>query len=50
MFIRTLDGNLLRYESDVKSARLWISNNGYKVKYVVNNTLYVIDSDAWFIY
>lgn len=49
MYIRSLDGNLLRFEKTMENAKQWIVDNGYVIRRIDGNDIYVDYSDVWFI-
>lgn len=49
MFIRNMENNLLRYECTIELAEKWIVENGYRIKYISGNAIYVVNANYWFI-
>lgn len=48
IFIRSMDKNLLRAEATKKTAKEWIKNNGYKIRYCETNVIYVVNDNVWY--
>lgn len=48
MFIKNMEKNLLRYEYSMELAKKWINENGYTIKYINGNVIYVVNSNYWY--